>query len=111
MTVKELKAQAKELGITGYSKMKKDDLEKAIKKAKANVSTPKVETNVPKPKHTAPVNHCTPHTTMNVDEFGLYLGNLSKGEARKARKAAFAAGFRAHAATRRVVESSQKIAA
>jgi hypothetical protein len=110
MTVKDLRAKCKELGITGYSRMNKGALEKAIAQAEANanVSTPvEAEAEV----SVEPTSDEL-YLGMNKTEFGQFLGTLSKGEARRARKAARSAGFGGFAGVRRIVgTSSQKVAA
>lgn len=75
MLLKELRKRAQELGIPGRSKMSKKELEIAIE---------------------------SQMTGNTVEGFSLYLGSLSKGEARKARKQQRAQGRLHFAAAPRI---------
>jgi len=68
-TLAELKQEAKKLKVTGYSRMRRDELEKALNKTKRQ----RAKNRLPMP--------------TTVEEASVVLGKLGKGEARKLRKA------------------------
>lgn len=91
MTLKQLQAQARKLNIAGRSKMNKAQLEVAINGAElASLNKPKL---------------------MDVETFGRYLGTLTKGQARKARKEQRAAGRNDLAGAPRIVATELRKAA
>lgn len=79
MTLKQLQAKARQLNIAGRSKMNKADLTAAIAAAES-------VSNV-----------------MTVEQFGRYLGTLTKGQARQVRKKMRASGRTDLAAAPRIV--------
>lgn len=85
MTLKELKAKAASLNIAGRSKMNKAELEKAITVAESQ------------------------NTEHTVESFGLFLGTLTKSEARKERKKMRAAGRTDLSAARRIVGQTNAV--
>lgn len=88
MTLKELKQQAKELGIKGYSRMKKEELEKSISAYGTLKSAFQELSKVPSIVGLAPSRAAT------------VLKGLPKGIRRKVRKEAFNAGYRGLAGIR-----------
>mgnify|MGYP001620080035 CR=1 FL=1 len=81
MTLKQLQAKAAELKITGRSKMNKAELEAAI-----GAATP------------AAAELPAEFVETQERDYSTFFGTLSKGEARKARKALHASGLRRQAA-------------
>lgn len=109
MNVKELRAKAKQLGLTGYSRMKKDELIESIA-----IAEPNRKKRAAKPAELNIEHDGTMASSLGqgtVKECGEYLGTLSKGEARKVRKALRAAGFNSHAGCVRIVGRKAAIAA
>ena len=87
-TLAELKQQAKKLNVTGYSRMKKDELEKVLNRSKRQ----RAKNRVPMP--------------TTVEEAQVVLGRLSKGEARKLRKVLRSKGRNDMASARRGVANA-----
>lgn len=95
MTLKQAQVRARQLNIVGRSKMNKDQLIRAIAAAETVQNVFKGDRLI---------------TKASVEQFSLFLGTKTKGEARKLRKEMRAAGRTDLAAAPRLVGQIRKAA-
>ena len=97
MGIRELRKLASELGIKGYSKLNKAALAEAVAKAQSSLPNFSNESINLAEGMEAVVEQLKERTP---EEVAVYLGILSKGEARKVRKALRGEGLTNYAAIR-----------
>ena len=102
VTLKELQAEASRLGIKGYSKMNKSELEAAIAKAAPVAKKEKFGIIGEVEGREILVN-----TQDTLKSIGLLLGSFGKGGARQVRKLLNANGFVSFSAAKRLDKKTQ----
>lgn len=104
VTLKELQAEASRLGIKGYSKMNKADLEAAIAKATSVKPTKTEKFGIIGEVEGREILVNTQDTLKSI---GLLLGSFGKGGARKVRKLLNENGFVNFSAAKRLDKKTQ----